>query len=948
MALRARLGGRGAPGGGGPGAPWWAEAAAAHPAAPRGPTGAPAGAGRAPPGASRAWPRDGPPGGARCSAAGAARACGAALAHARGGGAAAPPLDGPPPPPQQPPRARGLCSLPAGQQPWRGPALPAARPGWQRRGGAAAGALLPPPRAAAAAAAAAGFSASGPAPAPGGGEAAPGAADDDGPEGELHAVETAIRANALIFAAKLGVFFVSSSSAMLAEAVHSLVDIANQMLLRVGIMKAQRQPTEMHPYGYARDQFIWPLISAVGIFCCGAGVSFVHGVTALFEGHRELGDLYWNFVGAAAVWRPALARAAAREQAAAGAAPAGAPAPRARACSRAAAAAAGAAVLGVSAVLESHSLYVAVSTLRRRAAAQGMGLLAYVRTGADPAAVAVMMEDGAAVAGLVVAGGCLALCQVTGAVYWDAVGSIAVSGLLGVVAVTLIQRNRKWLIGKSMPKAQEDIILDHLANDCVIRQVSNIKSEELGVRQYRFQADIAFDGEELARRALDRCGRTRLFKALDAAVRRHDPHALDALLMQFAAVIVSTTGAEVDRLEREIMRMVPGTRWVDLETDRGKPAARLSSAVAAAAVAAVQQAGAGAGAAAGVAAALGEAGQPVDAAALEAAAAADRAQREQLGLELQQQQWAPPPAHDVGADGDHLADLAEYPLGSLMSFDDVHDNVPEWIRAFAPDHAADRGSGAPGDVDGRGDRPPGGGGARLAGADGALAGGNALSTASMEAIEASLFEGDAAYKPFCNSMLEQLQPGGGLLGGRADAEAVAAGNARWDMRSASARDAATQLQLADWRASEARSRTHGPRGGAAAAARSPARPAPGASAGGRTRGAGRADWGAERKRRKMQELLELEDSVIGANGPPVEQAYTPFCESMFQQLHPDAPPLRRSAAGRAARAAEAAAQAAREAVERARQQQAQAQAQAQAPGDDGELDDGRETRAGGG
>lgn len=70
------------------------------------------------------------------------------------------------------------------------------------------------------------------------------------------------------------------------------------------------------------------------------------------------------------------------------------------------------AVLGVSGVLESHSLYVAVNTLRRRAAQQGMGLLAYIKTGADPAAVAVMMEDGAAVAGLVVAGGCLALCQV--------------------------------------------------------------------------------------------------------------------------------------------------------------------------------------------------------------------------------------------------------------------------------------------------------------------------------------------------------------------------------------------------------------------------------------------------------------------------------------------------------------------------------------------------------
>lgn len=70
-----------------------------------------------------------------------------------------------------------------------------------------------------------------------------------------------------------------------------------QLLLRIGIMKAQRQPNEVHPYGYARDQFIWPLISAVGIFCCGAGVSFVHGITGLFEAHREIGDLYWNFVG---------------------------------------------------------------------------------------------------------------------------------------------------------------------------------------------------------------------------------------------------------------------------------------------------------------------------------------------------------------------------------------------------------------------------------------------------------------------------------------------------------------------------------------------------------------------------------------------------------------------------------------------------------------------------
>lgn len=71
-----------------------------------------------------------------------------------------------------------------------------------------------------------------------------------------------------------------------------------------------------------------------------------------------------------------------------------------------------------------------------------MSLWTYLKTGSDPASTAVMLEDGAAVAGLVIAAGCLGLCQVTGSAVWDSVGSLAVSGLLGVVAVVLIQRNR--------------------------------------------------------------------------------------------------------------------------------------------------------------------------------------------------------------------------------------------------------------------------------------------------------------------------------------------------------------------------------------------------------------------------------------------------------------------------------------------------------------------------
>jgi hypothetical protein len=91
---------------------------------------------------------------------------------------------------------------------------------------------------------------------------------------------------------------------------------------------APQGPTKAHPFGYSRDQFVWPLISAVGIFCCGAGVSFIHGVQGLFGPH-EVGPLFWNFV-----------------------------------------------VLGVSFVLESHSLRVAIRTLTKRAERQVGGRLA--------------------------------------------------------------------------------------------------------------------------------------------------------------------------------------------------------------------------------------------------------------------------------------------------------------------------------------------------------------------------------------------------------------------------------------------------------------------------------------------------------------------------------------------------------------------------------------------
>lgn len=104
----------------------------------------------------------------------------------------------------------------------------------------------------------------------------------------LHTVNIAIWSNVMICAAKMAAFMYTGSSAMLAESVHSVVDVANQYLLRVGLEKARRGATADHPYGYLKDQWIFSLITGVGIFCFGGGVSILHGFSTLHSSTAHL------------------------------------------------------------------------------------------------------------------------------------------------------------------------------------------------------------------------------------------------------------------------------------------------------------------------------------------------------------------------------------------------------------------------------------------------------------------------------------------------------------------------------------------------------------------------------------------------------------------------------------------------------------------------------------
>eukprot|EP00891_Asterochloris_glomerata_P007437 jgi/Astpho2/7437/fgenesh1_pm.00114_%23_25_t len=325
-----------------------------------------------------------------------------------------------------------------------------------------------------------------------------------------------------IFVAKMATFWVSGSSAMMAESIHSVADIFNQVLLRMGIVRSKRAPSAMHPYGYMKDKFVWSLISAVGIFCLGAGVTVMHGLQSMFL-EKQIEHV-----------------------------------------------AATAAVLGLSFVLEGYSLLVAVRTVAAGAASHGLTFMEFVRRGMDPTSIAVMMEDGAAVAGLVLAGIATFLTWQTGSGVWDALGSITIGILLGVTAVFLIQKNRQLLIGRSMQDVDMSKVLKHLRQDPVVKAVYDAKSEEIGPGVYRFKAEIDFCGEKVVERHMSRLGREPLYECITAASKTRDSKAMELVLMEYGKDMVNALGAEVDRLEQEVRLLVPGLRHIDLETDRGR------------------------------------------------------------------------------------------------------------------------------------------------------------------------------------------------------------------------------------------------------------------------------------------------------------------------------------------------------------------------------------------
>jgi cation diffusion facilitator family transporter len=274
-------------------------------------------------------------------------------------------------------------------------------------------------------------------------------------------VLAALGANLGIAVTKLAAFVITGSASMLAESVHSLADSGNQALLLLGRSRARRAQTEEHPFGFGRERYFYAFVVAVVLFTVGALFSLYEGVHKIISPEE--------------IRQPAVAFA----------------------------------VLGIAMVLESFSLRTAV---RESNEVRGqIGWTAFIRRAKAPELPAILLEDLAALTGLVFATAGVALATITGNGKWDGAGSLAIGVLLGVVAAVLAVEMKSLLIGESASADVERAIVTALENGPEVRRVIHLRTLHIGPESLLVAAKIAISGADSA--ALVAAG-------IDAAERR--------------------------------------------------------------------------------------------------------------------------------------------------------------------------------------------------------------------------------------------------------------------------------------------------------------------------------------------------------------------------------------------------------------------------------------------
>jgi len=303
-------------------------------------------------------------------------------------------------------------------------------------------------------------------------------------DGGTRAILAAFFANLGIAIAKFVGFLLTRSSAMLAESIHSLADTGNQALLIVGGRSARRAPTRAHPFGYGRERYFWAFVVSLVLFTLGSLFALYEGFTKFRHPHE--------------IESPAIAVA----------------------------------ILGLGILLEGGSLrtaIVAATPLR-----EGASWWSFIRGSKAPELPVVLLEDTGAVLGLVIALGAVGMTLITDNPRWDAVGTISIGVLLGIIAVVLAVEMRSLLIGEAASPVDRQAILDAIADSPDAERLIHIRTQHLGPEELLVAAKVAFPPDRT-----------------------------------FAQV-----AAAIDALEVDIRLRVPEARviYIEPDVDRGQPA----------------------------------------------------------------------------------------------------------------------------------------------------------------------------------------------------------------------------------------------------------------------------------------------------------------------------------------------------------------------------------------
>jgi cation diffusion facilitator family transporter len=235
----------------------------------------------------------------------------------------------------------------------------------------------------------------------------------------------------------------TGSSAMLSEAVHSVVDTGNQWLLLYGLRRSERPADVAHPFGYGMELYFWTFVVAILIFGLGAGVSIYEGASKLLDPHPVTNPSI-NFI-----------------------------------------------VLGVAAAFEGAAWWIAFREFGRRRGR--LGFVAAVRGSKDPTVFTVLFEDSAALLGLIAAFAGIALSEALDMPELDAAASIVIGLILAITAMLLAYESKGLLVGESARPAVLRGVREIVSGQSGVSGVNELLTMHLGPRDVLLTLSLDFD-----------------------------------------------------------------------------------------------------------------------------------------------------------------------------------------------------------------------------------------------------------------------------------------------------------------------------------------------------------------------------------------------------------------------------------------------------------------------